>query len=98
MTPKPTEAAELLRRAAALVDDAMLLVNSTATQCHVCRRPIAEDHDQSRVYLQFTDLPTKLREAANRLDNAVLRGPSKEHGYELAKEFNAARDMRQRRQ
>lgn len=65
------DAPGLLRSAARLVERALGQLNAARRVCPECSVLLYEDKDQGRVHEQFAETPRKLREAANRLDNAT---------------------------
>jgi hypothetical protein len=68
---EPRSAAALLRDAAALVEAAIARLDRSTTICTCCRTPRASNYDHWKIGQQFEDTATKLRTAANRLDNAA---------------------------
>lgn len=68
-TPAPSEAAaqEKLRRAAALIEEALPALNTSATPCGTCGRKHFENFEHAKLHEQLEDLPAKLRRVADRI-------------------------------
>lgn len=74
----------LLRSAAALVERALLALNTTEAPCTHCRTRLFEDTVQARLYEQLSDLPDKLQRAAGKLEDAAGNAiPSR--GFQIAR-------------
>lgn len=60
---------ELLRRAATLIDTALVLLDMKHAMCRECGSTHHENQTHYKVYQAFSDTPRKLTEAAARLEN-----------------------------
>ena len=61
----------LLRAAARLVERALIKLDMTEAPCPHCAARLFENMDAARVYEQLTDLPEKLRNAAERVEGSI---------------------------
>ena len=63
----PATAPELLRQAAALIDQAAKELDTGYKRCADCRARVFHNYDHARVFEQLAAMPKKLRLAADRL-------------------------------
>ena len=82
--------ADLLRSAARLVERALVKLNMTEAACPHCDSRTFANREHARVYEAVTNIPERLRNAAERLAEADRRPPVKSAGFDYAR---AARDI-----
>lgn len=63
-----TRPAALFRRAAALLEQALIKLDATKDECGGCGRAHYRNKTEGVAYERFTDTPTKLHQAADILD------------------------------
>ncbi len=83
---KELDAPDLLRQAAALIERALIQFDVRESPCLECGRPHYRNMAHWKVYQQFTDMPTKLHGAADKLQ---------ETGAFVRRDTYAARQARQ---
>src|SRR3990167_7931844 len=65
-------AQQLFRQAAQLIETALVKIDMAEVPCPTCGTRLFRRRTAARIYEQFSDTPTKLRGAVDRLDAADL--------------------------
>lgn len=68
MANNMTTAAQKLRDAAAQIETALVLLNTSSYKCKCCGADRFESFEEAKTYQQFSDTSQKLKASADRLD------------------------------
>ena len=78
-TEQPKTPQQLFREAAAKIESALVLLDMRETACSTCGSRRFENFAHAKAYRAFTDTPTRLLEAADRLDDKDIYASHSDH-------------------